>query len=41
MESHNAAEYTEDDVGLPLNVVERRCDEVSQRKVEDPISRGR
>lgn len=41
MERHHCAEYTEDDIGLPLNVGESRCHKVRQREVEDPVTRSR
>lgn len=40
MEGHHAAEHPEDDVGPPLDVVERGRDEVCQGEVEDPVGRG-
>jgi hypothetical protein len=41
VERHDSAEYTEDNVGLPLNVVEGWCHEVSQSKIENPVGGGR
>lgn len=37
LQSHHGAEYAEDDVRFPLNIGERRGDEVCQCKVENPI----
>ena len=41
MEGHDGAEYAEDDIRLPLDVGEGRCDEVGQREVEDREVRRR
>lgn len=40
LEGHDAAEYTEDDVCAPLDVVEGWCDEVGEGEVEDPVCGG-
>lgn len=40
VEGHDTTEYTENYIGLPLDVVECRRDEVGQGKVENPVSRG-
>lgn len=39
--SHDAAEDSENNIGLPLNVVERGCHKVSQGKVENPVGSSR
>lgn len=41
MESHGSAEYPENNIGLPLNIVEGRCHKVSQSKIENPVGGGR
>lgn len=38
VKGHDEAEDGEDDIRLPLDVVERRRDKVCQRKVENPVS---
>ena len=41
VESHDSAEYAENNIGLPLNIVEGWCHKVSQSKVENPVGGGR
>ena len=41
MNSHDAAEDSEDNISLPLDVVEGRGNEVRQGEVENPVGRGR
>ena len=40
MNRHSGQEHAEDYVSLPLDVDERRWDEVGQSEVEDPVCRG-
>lgn len=40
VEGHHGAEHAEDDVCFPLDVRERRRDEVGQGEVEDPVCCG-
>lgn len=38
MESHHETEDSKDDIRLPLDVVECRCDEVRECEIENPVS---
>lgn len=40
VEGHDGAEYTKDNISLPLNIVEGWCHKVSQSKVENPVGGG-